>query len=181
MAKKKTTIKKKVVKKNNQYEVYNFRFNEVKEHVDNLNTPEEKILYLEYVKKEKMNQSEGLDLEFYVPGPTFVEKVENEIAFIKKESELKTKSIKPIESTDKIVWLKNRQDFVALFDVLMNVGFVSYKKDKFVSLSKHFSWIDEEMTSEQLKHLKNNIKNKTEVYQVSAEMKIIVDKLQNQS
>jgi len=37
------------------------------------------------------------------------------------------------------------------------------------------------MTSEQLKHLKNNIKNKTEVYQVSDEMKIIVDKLQNQS
>ena len=181
MVKKKTPIKKKSLIKKNQYEVYNFRFDEVMKHADNLTTPEEKILYLEYVKKDKTNNHDGMDLDFYSHGPNFEQKVENEISFIKKEMELKTKGMKTTENSGKIVWLKNRQDFVALFDVLMNNGFISYKKDKFVSLSKHFSWNDEEMKPEQLKHLKNNIKNKSEVHQLSDEMQIIVDNLQNQS
>lgn len=187
MAKQKIT-KKKVTKqkkantvKSINYDVYDFRFDDVKKHCDTLSTPEEKILYLEYVKKEKSNNSDGLDLELYFQGPSFVEKIENEIDYIKTEMKLKNKGTKQFESIDKIVWLKNRQDFVALFDVLMTAGFISYKKDKDVTLSKHFSWMDEEMTSEKLKHLRNNVKNKAEVYQLSDEMKIVVEKLQNKS
>jgi hypothetical protein len=187
MAKQKT-VKKRVTKQPKtistkliKYDVYNFRFDDVKKFCDTLTTPEKKILYLEYVKKEKMNHSEGLALEFYYQGPSFVEKIENEIDYIKTELKLKNKKTKQVETIDKIVWLKNRQDFVALFDVLMNAGFISYKKDKYVTLSKHFGWMDEEMTAEQLKHLKNNVKNKSEVYQLSDEMKIVVEKLQNRS
>lgn len=187
MAKQKIT-KKKVTKqkkantvKSINYDVYDFRFDEVKKHCDTLSTPEEKILYLEYVKKEKNNNRDGLDLELYFNGPSFIEKIENEIDYIKTEMKLKNKDTKQGERIDKIVWLKNRQDFVALFDVLMNYGFISYKKDKDVTLSKHFSWMDEEMTPEKLKHLRNNVKNKAEVYQLSDEMKIVVEKLQNKS
>ena len=188
MAKQKTVKKKVDVKKkakniesSKRYEVFNFKFDDVKKHCDTLSTPEDKILYLEYVKKEKSNKTDGLDLELYFNGPSFIEKMENEIAYIKTEMKLKNKESKQVERIDKIVWLKNRQDFVALFDLLMNAGFISYKKDKYVTLSKHFSWVDDEMTPDQLKHLKNNIKNKAEVYQLSDEMKIVVEKLQDKS
>lgn len=181
--KKKVTIKKKAktLVSPKHYDVFNFKFDDVKKHCDTLSTPEEKILYLEYVKKEKNNNRDGLDLELYFNGPSFIEKIENEIDYIKTEMKLKNKDTKQGERIDKIVWLKNRQDFVALFDVLMTAGFISYKKDKDVTLSKHFSWMDEEMTPKKLKHLRNNVKNKAEVYQLSDEMKIIVEKLQNKS
>ncbi len=187
MAKQKIT-KKKVTKqkkantvKSINYDVYDFRFDDVKKHCDTLSTPEEKILYLQFVKKEKSNNTGGLDLELYLDGPSFIEKIENEIEYIKMQMKFKKKDAKQIGSIDKIVWLKNRQDFVALFDVLMNTGFISYKKDKYVTLSKHFSWIDGEMTPDQLKHLKNNITNKAEVYQLSDEMGTVVEKLQNKN
>lgn len=188
MAKSKTVKKKSIVKKKNnslastkEHDVFNFKFENVKKYCDGLTTPEEKILYLQYVKKEKSNNTGGFDLELYLDGPSFIEKIENEIEYIKTEMKFKKKDAKQIGSIDKIVWLKNRQDFVALFDVLMNTGFISYKKDKYVTLSKHFSWIDGEMTPDQLKHLKNNITNKAEVYQLSDEMKIVVEKLQSKN
>ncbi len=179
--KKATRQQKSITSKSIQHDVYNFRFDDIKKHCDALTTPEEKILYLEYVKKEKNNSRDGLDLELYFNGPSFIEKIENEIDYIKTEMKLKIKDTKQVERIDKIVWLKNRQDFVALFDVLMNSGFISYKKDKDLTLSKHFSWMDEEMIPGQLKHLRNNVKNKAEVYQLSDEMKIIVEKLQDKS
>lgn len=179
--KKATRQQKSITSKSIQHDVYDFRFDDVKKHCDTLTTPEEKILYLEYVKKEKNNSRDGLDLELYFNGPSFIEKIENEIDYIKTEMKLKIKDTKQVERIDKIVWLKNRQDFVALFDVLMNSGFISYKKDKDLTLSKHFSWMDEEMIPGQLKHLRNNVKNKAEVYQLSDEMKIIVEKLQDKS
>lgn len=181
MARKKTIDKKKSVKNQRLYDVYNFDFDDVKTHCESLLNPEGKILYLEYVKKEKNNSNDELDLDFYSHGPSFIKKIENEIHYIKTEMKLKNNDTKQVERIDKIVWLKNRQDFVALFDVLMNSGFIPYKKDKDVTLSKHFSWIDEEIIPGQLKHLRNNVKNKAEVYQLSDEMKIIVEKLQNKS
>jgi len=179
MAKKKRITNKDSVKRTDNYEVYNFSYDNVKKHCDSLNTPEEKIVYLEYAKKEKTNNSVGLDLELYMQGPTFVQKIENEIAFIRKEMELKMKGLPQPEINEKIVWLKNRQDFVALFDALMSAGFISYKKDKYVTLCKHFSWIDDEMKPEQLKHLRNNIKNKDFYYQESDEMKLILEGISN--
>ena len=72
---------------------------------------------------------------------------------------------------EKIVWLKKKEDFVALFDKLFELGFFAYSKNKHQLLSKHFIWPKEEMDSGKLKHLKNNIKNKPETHQISEELK----------
>jgi len=72
---------------------------------DTLSTPEERILYLEYVKKEKNNNRDGLDLDLYLQKPSFVKKIENDIDYIKTEMKLKNKETKQVESIDKIVWL----------------------------------------------------------------------------
>lgn len=160
-----------------EYDVCGFNFDTVIEYSKTLKTLSEQVIYLEYVLKEKKNNPTEIDLDLYTNGPTFEEKIKNEIEFLKTQLEVE----EPSGFREKIIWMKNRQDFAALFDILIANGFISYKKDKYVSLCKHFNWIDEEMTPEQLKHLRNNIKNKSEVYQLSDEMKSTLEKLQNKS
>jgi hypothetical protein len=71
----------------------------------------------------------------------------------------------------KIVWQGKYEDFAALFDKLFELKFFVFKKNKFQVLAKHFSWIDGEMEPEKLKHLRNNIKNKSDTHQISDELK----------
>lgn len=75
------------------------------------------------------------------------------------------------KSDDKIVWMKKREDFIALFNKLFDLGFFAYKKNKYQVLAKHFAWPDDIMNPENLRHLKNNIVNKSETHQISDELK----------
>lgn len=114
---------------------------------------------------------------------TLIKSIDAESIRLKELSELENISQKETatdsSSIEKIIWLKNKQDFIALFDKLMALGYIAYKKNRNEMLTKHFTWQDGEMTAEQLKHLKSNINNKPETYQLSDEMKIIIDQLKN--
>ncbi len=170
-AKTKTKLERK-----SKWNTYNFDYNKVMNFCDKLKKNNEKILYLEFVLKEKRNGDNGLDLDLYFPGTiSFEEKIKNEIDYLYKE--LKLLDPYKAEGYNKIVWQRNKQDFPALFSKMINLGFFTFRKNKFVMLSNHFTWNDGEMTAEQLKHLLNNINNKPETHQVSDEVKFIIDNL----
>ena len=170
MAKTKQSTK---VKSELVFNLFNFDFDKVMGYCKKLKKTEDKILYLEYVLKERKNDDTP-DIEAYF-GPSFEKKIKNEKRYLEKE--LKLKNPYKAEGYDKIVWAKNRQDFAALFDVLGQLGYITYRKNKWEVLSNHFTWGDEEMTAEHLRQALNNIKNKPETHQLSDEMKIITEKL----
>ena len=170
MAKTKRTIKG---KSGIVFNTFDFDFDKVMKYCRELKSTEDKILFLEYVMKEKKND-DTMDIEAYF-GPSFEEKIKNEKTFLEKELELKNPY--KAEGYDKIVWAKNRQDFAALFDILGQLGYITYRKNKWEVLSNHFTWGDEEMTSEHLRQALNNIKNKPETHQLSDEIRIIKEKL----
>ena len=136
---------------NEKWETFEFDFKKVMDFCGKIKTTNDKILYLEFVLKEKKNGS--LDLDMYFLGPTFEDKIKNEIDYLNKE--LKLKDPYMAEGYDKIVWAKNKQE------VLCN----------------HFIWSDGEMKTEQLRQALNNINNKPETHQLSDEIRLITDKL----
>lgn len=157
---------------------YNFNFEAIMEHSDKLKRINEKILYLEYVLKEKKDKDNGLNIDFYFPDTlSFEDKIKNEIKYLYKE--LKLLDPYKAEGYDKIVWAKNRQDFAALFDVLMQTGFITFRRNKWEMLVNHFTWNDGEMTTEHLRQALNNINSRPETHQLSDEVKGIIDKLRN--
>jgi hypothetical protein len=99
-----------------------------------------------------------------------IKKIEIVNSFVNNiEDNSSTESNNP--ENDKIIWIKKKEDFIALFGKLLDQGFFTFRKDKYKLLCKHFKWIDGDMTPEQLKSLNNNIKNKSETHQISDELK----------
>lgn len=153
---------------------FNFNYEKVKEHCKSLKDVKEKLRYLNYVMKEKKN-SDGIDIELHFPGPTFIEKIKNEIKYYEKE--LKLTDPYKAEGYDKIVWQKNRQDFAPLFNLLMQLGFISFRRNKWEMLCNHFTWNDGEMTPQQLKDALSNINHNPETHRVSDEISDIINAL----
>lgn len=160
-----------------KWDTFNFNFESIMECCEKkFKRVNEKILYLEYVLKEKKNSSNGLDLDIYFPGTaSFEEKIKNEIDYLYKE--LKLVDPYKAEGYDKIVWAKNKQDFASLFDLFMQLGFISFRRNKWEMLCNHFTWNDGEMTPQQLKDALSNINHNPATHRVSDEISEIMDVL----
>lgn len=160
-----------------KWNTYNYNYESVMSYCNTLSGINEKLLYLEYVLKEKKNNSEVIEVDKYFNfGTSFEEKISNEIRYLEKKIEL----CDPYRAKgyEKIVWQKNKQDFPALFNTMINLGFFTFRKNKWEMLSNHFTWNDGEMTAEQLKYLLSNINNKPETHQLSDEVNFIINKLE---
>lgn len=160
-----------------KFNAFNFDYNKVMGFCGKLNKVSEKILYLEFVLKEKKNNKDGPDLEDYFPGVSFKEKIKNEIKFLKKEMKLTNPYM--AEGYDKIIWGRNKQDFAPLFDLLMQLGFISFRRNKWEMLCNHFTWNDGEMTPKQLKDALSNVNHNPETHRVSDEIGKLMDVLRN--
>jgi len=158
-----------------KWDTFNFSYEKVMDFCGKLKKINEKILYLEYVLKEKKNNRDGFDLDEYFPGTSFEDKIKNEIKYLRKE--LKLTNPYMAEGYDKIVWAKNKQDFAPLFDLLMKLGFITFRKNKWKMLCNHFTWSDGEMTPQQLTDALSNINNKSETHQLSDEVEFIINNL----
>lgn len=167
MGKRKTN---KIVSSKNEYDVCGFDYAKVVENSKKLKTIKEQIVYLKYVLKEKLNNKSSFDIDLYSDGPSFEEKIKNEIKFLKE----KLKIEEPSGFKDKIVWMKNKHDFAFFFDNLYKDGFLSFRRDKLKMLSEHFKWQDEEMTPGQLKTLFSNVNRKYGTQNPSDEMATII-------
>ncbi len=161
---------KKVVSRKNEYDVCGFDYEKVIEKLKELETIKEQIIYLNYVLKEKKNNTGSLDLDLYSDGTPFEKKIQHEINFLKA----KLKIEEPSGFKDKIVWMKNKHDFAFFFDKLYKEGFLSFRKEKLKMLSEHFKWQDEEMTPGQLKSLFSNVNRKYGTQEPSDEMATII-------
>ena len=165
--------KKNSVSKKNEYEVFGFDHEKVIDYSKTFITQKEQIIYLEYVLKERKNNPTKLDLDLYSSGPTFEEKIKNEIDYLKTQLEID----EPSGLKDKIVWMKNKHDFAYIFDQLIKLGFLSFRKDKLKMLAEHFIWMDGEMTAKQLKTEFANVNRKDWAQKPGEEVKDIVKHL----
>lgn len=170
------TKTKSITERKSKWSTYNFDYNKVMNFSDKLKKNNEKILYLEFVLKEKKNSKDGFDLDEYFPGTSFEEKIKNEIKFLNKEMKLTNPYM--AEGYDKIIWARNKQDFAPLFDLLMRLGFISFRRNKWEMLCNHFAWSDGEMTPKQLKDALSNVNHNPETHQVSNEVSNIMDCLE---
>lgn len=152
------------------FDVRGFLYKDVLEECSNYKAVEEQIDYLRYVLREYQINPPRLDPNGEIK-PSFKERIEIEIEYREKLLHGKQVTVQG----EKIVWVKKREDFVALMDVLMNLNFILSKREKNIMLSDHFTWMDEEMTSEHLRQTRNGIKNKSELYKLSLEMEKIVN------
>jgi hypothetical protein len=163
----KSKIKHKSEKKF-KWNSYNFDYEKVMRFCDKQKKTSEKILYLEFVLKEKRNSSNAFDIDIYFSGASFEEKIKNEIRYLDKEMKLTNPYM--AEGYDKIIWSRNRQDFAPIFDFLMRLGYISFRRNKWEMLCNHFVWSDGEMTPKQLKDALSNIIHNPETHQVSEEV-----------
>lgn len=161
---------KNIVSSKNEYDVCGYDYDKVIDYSKTLKSLKEQIVYLEYVLKEKKNNPTKLDLDLYSNGPTFEEKIKNEIEYLKTQLEID----EPSGLKDKIVWMKNKHDFAYIFDQLIKLGFLSFRKDKLKMLAEHFIWMDGEMTAKQLKTEFANINRKEWSQKPGEEVKDIV-------
>lgn len=158
-------------KKINNFELFDFQYDKIIGFCNDIKEENEKIIYLEYVLKEYKNNKSIFDLELYdIP---LDKRIKNEINYLKAKNELTNPNV--TKNTPKLVWQKNRQDFAALFDLLFQLGFLTYERNKWEALSNHFTWSDGEMTGEQLRHALNNTKNKSETHQLSDEINGLIE------
>lgn len=127
-----------------EFKLFNFDFEKVKKYCDSLETSKEKLIYLEYVKKEKLNKEDSFDLEVYFNGPKFTEKVENEIKYIKskmKIADLQKSESQKDESRIELIWWKGTEgQLIYLYEQLVKNNLIDSSQDdrKYVLLSKHF-------------------------------------------
>ncbi|MFA7421263.1 MAG: hypothetical protein WCZ90_16385 [Melioribacteraceae bacterium] len=163
------------VSSKNQYDVFGFDFAKVINYSKTLNKLKVQIVYLEYVLKEKKNNPAELDLDLYSNGPTFEEKIKNEIEYLKTQFEIE----EPTGIHDKIVWMKNKHDFAYIFDQLIKLGFLSFRKDKLKMLAEHFIWMDGEMTAKQLKTEFANVNRKDWAQKPGEEVSNIIKHISN--
>lgn len=156
-------------KDNIEFELFNFDFNKVKEYCDKLETSKEKLIYLEYVKKEKLNKDDGIDLDLYFNGPKFTEKVENEIKFIKSKMkiiEAQNPASETNERSIELLWWKGTEgQLIYLYEELVKKNLIDGSQDdrKYVLLMKHFkNKKGEKFTNKQLAQAAQNlVANKT--------------------
>lgn len=153
-----------------EFPTFNFNYEKVKEYCKSLKDVKERLRYLNYVLKEKKN-SDGIDIELHFPGPSFVDKIKNEIKYYEKELKL----IDPYmaDGYHKIIWLQKQQDFAFLFHRLIERNFIKLDKEKYIMLCNHFKWKDGDMEPEQLKQAINNIKNRPETHKLSNDIKTL--------
>ncbi|MBI5726841.1 MAG: hypothetical protein HY965_03240 [Ignavibacteriales bacterium] len=149
-------------------ELFGFEYLKIMEYSKSLETIEEQILYLETVKKERINNPPELDMDLY-NGPPLVEKLGNEIALLRSKLEL-MQPARSKYSDKKIIWNGNKHDFSYLFYLLQNAGLIIAPREIHQMLCAHFTWVDGEMEPQQLKDQKNNVTNKPELYQPSEKM-----------
>lgn len=156
-----------------EYDVKGFKYVEVIKHCDEFDDTEEQVKYLNYVLYKWMNDRPELDPNGGMV-PNFEERIKRDIEYREKflDSDGTEKT-----SNDKIIWAKNRQDFAALFDLLIQLGFISYRRKKWEMLCEHFTWNDGEMTPKQLKDALSNINHNSETHKTSDEISLIMDVL----
>ncbi len=167
---KKSNKSKKQKKKVDEFPTYDFNYDKVKEHCDGLEEIKAKLRYLNYVLKEKKN-TDGIDIEFHFPGPSFIDKIKNEIKYYKDE--LKLTDPYMAEGYHKIIWLQKQQDFAFLFHRLLERNFIKLDREKYIMLCNHFKWKDGDMEPDQLKQAINNIKNRPETHKLSDDIKTL--------
>jgi hypothetical protein len=152
-----------------EFELFNFDFEKIKKHTENLETNNEKLLYLEYVKKEKLNKEDALDVELFFNGPKFTDKIENEINFIKSKMELdKTQKFEngKVDGAAELIWWKGTEgQLIYLYEELVKKNLIDSSQDdrKYVLLSKHFkNKKGEQFTNKQMSQAAQNlVANKT--------------------
>lgn len=152
-----------------EFELFNFDFEKIKKHTESLETNKEKLLYLEYVKKEKLNKEDVLDVELFFNGPKFTDKIENEIKFIRSKMELdKTQKYENEkgEGAAELIWWKGTEgQLIYLYEELVKKNLIDGSQDdrKYVLLSKHFkNKKGEQYTNKQLAQAAQNLAaNKT--------------------
>lgn len=150
---------------------FNFDFDKVISYCESIKTTQKRIMYLEYVLKEKKNSSNDLDIDLYSNKEPFEKRIKSEIRFYRKQLKLleeepnKEQEIVSIEKSskqiEKIVWLKNKQDLIFLFDQLIQFGFVPDRKDKDKFLFTHFTCEDQSRQSRALARGTNHKSNKS--------------------
>lgn len=151
---------------------FNFDFDKVISYCESIKTTQKRIMYLEYVLKEKKNSSNDLDIDLYSNKEPFEKRIKSEIRFYRKlrkaeleEEPNKEQEIVSIEKNrtqiEKIVWLKNKQDLIFLFDQLIQFGFVPDRKDKDKFLFTHFTCEDQSRQSRALARGTNHKSNKS--------------------
>ncbi|MEW6195605.1 MAG: hypothetical protein AB1521_10670 [Bacteroidota bacterium] len=121
--------------------------------------------------KEKKNSNNDLDIDLYSNKEPFEKRIKSEIRFYRKQLKLleekpnKEQEIVSIEKSskqiEKIVWLKNKQDLIFLFDQLIQFGFVPDRKDKDKFLFTHFTCEDQSRKSRALARGTNHKSNKS--------------------
>jgi hypothetical protein len=154
---------------NEEFELFKFDFEKIKKHSERLETNNEKLLYLEYVKKEKLNREDVLDVELFFNGPKFTDKIENEIKFIRSKMELdKTQKNenKKGEGAAELIWWKGTEgQLIYLYEELVKENLIDGSQDdrKYVLLSKHFkNKKGEQFTNKQMSQAAQNlVANKT--------------------
>ncbi len=153
-----------VKRDNEEFELFNFDFEKIKKHSEGLETNNEKLLYLEYVKKEKLNKEDVLDVELFFNGPKFTDKIENEINFIKSKVELdKTQKFKngKVDSAAELIWWKGTEgQLIYLYEELVKKNLIDSSQNdrKYVLLSKHFkNKKGEQYTNKQLAQTAQNL------------------------
>lgn len=146
-----------------EYDVKDFKYEEVIKHCDDFEDTGEQIRYLNYVLYRWMNYRPELDPNGGM-FPNFEERIKNDIAIREKFlgsdiSSKKTKRTNRTKTNNKIVWLKNKQDLVFLYDKLIELEFIveEYGKDKL--LAEHFTFVDEEIVPAKIKSMRKNLKN----------------------
>lgn len=152
-----------------EYETFNFDFDRILNYCNSLDTNNEKLLFLEYVKKEKLNREDVLDVELFFNGPKFTDKIENEIKFIKSKMELeKTQKYENEKGygTAELIWWKGTEgQLIYLYEELVKKNLIDGSQDdrKYVLLSKHFkNKKGEQYTNKQLAQAAQNLAaNKT--------------------
>ncbi|KUG26667.1 hypothetical protein ASZ90_003489 [hydrocarbon metagenome] len=139
-------------------DVKEFKYEDVSQHCSTIEDMEDQIKYLNCVLYEWNNNRPTLDPNGGMV-PNFEERIKNDIEIREKliggEGTGRTKTT----NSSKIVWLKNKQDLVFLYDKLIELEFIVevYGKDKF--LAEHFTFADEEIIPEKIKSLRKNLKN----------------------
>jgi hypothetical protein len=155
-----------------KFDVKGFDYNLVMKECESKKTIDEQLRYLRYLLMEWRLNPPRLDPNGEIV-PSFEKRLEIQITYREE-----TTSTKPsVVNGEKIIWARNKQDFAPLFDLMMQLGFITFRRNKWEMLCNHFTWNDGEMTPKQLKDSLSNINHNPETHQVSDEISQLMDVL----
>jgi len=166
-------MKSKSPNKKDDFPIFGYDINKVLDYSRKLKGTKKQLEYLEYAKKEKLMNAKYCDQ--YSGKTSFETQVDIEIDFLKRK--LSDRELQPqVEiNQNKIVWLKNKQDLIFLFDELLRMGFIPYNKAKDKLIANHFTWYEEDMDPEKNKSIRKQLKNFES--HPSDEISIVVSKM----